>query len=311
MKTIKFDFINRIKANDCIEGGKRLFLKKKIKPIFSIITINLNDDLESTILSIKNQSFRNIIEHIIIDGKSRKGYLDLLKKYNKDIDYWISQSDKGIWDASNKGIQLSTGKFIGILDSGDILSKDASTILQKLYEKKKNADYIIGSVFRARLLSGYYPKNIKKNLYIIPSNSGGFYLRRDLQKKVGLFDLRYKSYADYDMIYKLIKQKKLNYICSKKSEIIAKKIPEGFSGNYGFINLLNEEIQLRLNNGENKINVYKLYIIRIIKKLISVILNIDGNKIVKYKYDNFTKRKIRQLNKFYEFIQAKKKFKKI
>ena len=79
MKVINFKFINRIKNRNCIDGGLRLSKKKKKNPIFSIITINLNDDLESTILSLKNQKYRNIFEHIIIDGGSRKGYLKLLK----------------------------------------------------------------------------------------------------------------------------------------------------------------------------------------------------------------------------------------
>ena len=107
-------------------------LQKKKKPLFSIITVNLNDDIESTILSIKLQKKRDSIEHIIIDGGSRENYIKLLKHYNNDIDYWISEKDKGIWHASNKGLTLARGKFIGLLDSGDILSKDASIILNKL-----------------------------------------------------------------------------------------------------------------------------------------------------------------------------------
>ena len=118
MKVINFKFINRIKNRNCIDGGLRLSKKKKKNPIFSIITVNLNDDLESTILSVKFQKNRHLIEHIIIDGGSRNGYLKLLRYYNKDIDYWISEKDKGIWDASNKGIKLARGKFIGLLDLG-------------------------------------------------------------------------------------------------------------------------------------------------------------------------------------------------
>ena len=132
MRKIDFKFIEFCKKQKgSIDGGLRK--KNKIKnPLFSIITVNLNDDLESTILSIKFQKYRNLIEHIVIDGGSRKNYLKLLKYYNKDIDYWISEKDNGIWDASNKGVTLAKGKFIGLLDSGDILSQNASEILYLL-----------------------------------------------------------------------------------------------------------------------------------------------------------------------------------
>ena len=311
MKIINFKFINRVKNRDCIDGGLRLLKKKKRNPIFSIITVNLNDDLESTILSVKNQKYRNIFEHIIVDGGSRKGYLKLLKNYNKNIDYWIYEKDNGIWDASNKGILLSTGQFIGILDSGDILSKDASEILKKLYLSNKNVDCIIGSVLRSRLLSGFYPNKIKTHLNIIPSNSGGFYINRSMQKKVGLFDKAYKCHADYDMVYKMLKLKKLKYSCSEKYEILSKKSPEGFSSNYGFLNLLNEEIKIRIKNKENLIYVYILALLKIINKIKSIIIKFDGNKFIKYKYNFLEKKKIKELNKFYEHIQKKKKFKQI
>ena len=311
MHKINFNFIDTYKRKDgLIDGGLRKFTKKK-KPLFSIITVNLNDDIESTILSIKLQKKRDSIEHIIIDGGSRENYIKLLKHYNNDIDYWISEKDKGIWHASNKGLTLAKGKFIGLLDSGDVLSKNASIILNKLNKINPKADCIIGSVMRERLLSGFYPKKISTHLNIIPSNSGGFFVNRNTQKKIGLFDDRYKCSADYDMIYKLIKSKKLKYTCSEKSEILAKKNPEGFSANYGFLNHLIEEFKIRINNGQNFFHVAYLIIAKTLNKFISIINKFDGNKFVGHKYSLLEKNKIKNLKKFYEYIQSKKKFKKI
>ena len=311
MHKINFNFIETYKKKEgLIDGGLRK-LKKKKRPLFSIITVNLNDDLESTILSIKLQKQRDSIEHIIIDGGSRENYIRLLNYYNNDIDYWISEKDKGIWHASNKGLALARGKFIGLLDSGDILNKDASIILNKLNKINPKADCIIGSVMRERLLSGFYPQNISKHLNIIPSNSGGFFVNRDIQKKIGLFDERYKCSADYDLVYKLTKLKKLQYVCSKKSEILAKKNPEGFSANYGFSNHLIEEFKIRINNGQNFFYVFYLIIAKILNKFISIIRKFNGNKFVKYKYTFVDKNEIKRLKKFYEYIQSKKKFKKI
>ena len=311
MHKISFNFVDTYKKKEgLIDGGLRKKNKKKT-PLFSIITVNLNDDLESTILSVKLQKYRNIIEHIIIDGGSRKNYIKLLNRYNDNIDYWISEKDEGIWHASNKGLALARGKFIGLLDSGDILSKDASIILNKMNNINPKADCIIGSVMRERLLSGFYPEKISTHLNIIPSNSGGFFINRKVQKEIGLFDEKYKCSADYDMVYKLIKTKKLKYICSRKSEILAKKSPEGFSSNYGFLKHLSEEFKIRISNGQNFIHTFYLIIAKILNKFISNIRKFNGNKFVKYKYSLTEKNKIKNLKKFYEHIQSKKKFSKI
>ena len=83
-----------------------------------------------------------------------------------------------------------------------------------MFKSKPNADCLIGSVLRARLLSGFYPHKISTHLNVFPSNSGGF-LSRGIQKKLGLFDERYKCSADYDLVYKMIKLKKLNLYVRK------------------------------------------------------------------------------------------------
>ena len=108
----------------------------------------------------------------------------------------------------------------------------------------------------------------------------------------------------------MIKSKKVKFICSEKHEILSKKIPEGFSTKYGFFNNLLEEVKIRNSNGENFIYTSFLAIAKTINKLLSIIRNFDGNKFVKYKYLEIEKNQINNLNKFYEYIQKKKKFKK-
>ena len=84
----------------------------------SIITVCFNSELtiEDTILSIMKQDYKNI-EYIIIDGKSTDSTVEIIKKYNDYIDYFISENDYGIYDAMNKGIIKATGEIIGILNS--------------------------------------------------------------------------------------------------------------------------------------------------------------------------------------------------
>ena len=91
--------------------------------MISIITINLNnkDGLKRTIESVINQNKFDIIEYIIIDGGSTDGSVDIIKEYNDKITYWVSEKDKGIYNAMNNGIKASSGDYLLFLNSGDHL----------------------------------------------------------------------------------------------------------------------------------------------------------------------------------------------
>lgn len=111
----------------CAHGGTEGGLRKKglyksnlSEPLVTVITVTYNCGryLEETILSVLNQSYSNI-EYIVIDGGSQDGTLDVLTKYNHAIDYWISEPDKGIYDAMNKGIRLSSGDWLNFLNAKD------------------------------------------------------------------------------------------------------------------------------------------------------------------------------------------------
>ncbi|NLU34695.1 MAG: glycosyltransferase [Wolinella succinogenes] len=107
-----------------LEGGRRKkkHLKKpdKSTPLVSVITVVFNGekDLEETIQSVVGQTYDNL-EYIIIDGGSSDGTLDIIKKYEDSIDYWVSEKDRGIYDAMNKGVGLSAGKWVNFMNSGD------------------------------------------------------------------------------------------------------------------------------------------------------------------------------------------------
>ena len=108
--------------NKKIIGGskkKRLLKKdKKNQPLITVITVVLNNRkfLQKTIDSVQNQSYKNN-EFIVIDGKSTDGTVNILQKNNSKIDFWISEKDKGIYDAMNKGMRMSRGSIIVILNN--------------------------------------------------------------------------------------------------------------------------------------------------------------------------------------------------
>lgn len=111
----------------------------------SIITINLNNQagLRKTIISVVNQSYTDY-EYIIIDGGSNDGSIDVIKEFEDKIAYWISEPDKGIYNAMNKGIKLSIGEYLLFLNSGDCLTDDS--ILINVFGVTRKADILYGNI---------------------------------------------------------------------------------------------------------------------------------------------------------------------
>jgi glycosyltransferase involved in cell wall biosynthesis len=100
-----------------------------IRPLITIITVVFNGEehLENTIISVIAQNYQNL-EYIIIDGGSTDGTLDIIKRYEERIDLWVSEKDYGIYDAMNKGVSFSNGKYIQFLNSGDLFSSSSALV---------------------------------------------------------------------------------------------------------------------------------------------------------------------------------------
>jgi len=132
------------------EGGLRTkgYFKKSYedKPLISVITVVLNGEkyLEETILSVLSQTYDNV-EYIIIDGGSTDGTLDIIKKYEDYIDYWVSEKDNGIYDAMNKGINVASGEWINFMNAGDEFYEN--DVLNKIFSqnKFKKMDVVYGN----------------------------------------------------------------------------------------------------------------------------------------------------------------------
>lgn len=197
------------------EGGLRTkgYFKKSYenKPLISIITVVLNGEkyLEETIQSVINQTYDNV-EYIIIDGGSTDGTLDIIKKYEDKIDYWVSERDKGIYDAMNKGIDVATGKWINFMNAGDGFYADDT--LEKIFaiNDYKNIDVIYGNhnviyPHKTRIAKAGNLENIWKGSQFCHQSS----FVASSTHKANKFNLSNKIGADFEFFYCLFREKKV------------------------------------------------------------------------------------------------------
>lgn len=180
----------------------------------SIITINFNncDGLLKTMQSVLTQTFSNL-EYIIIDGGSTDGSRELIEKHSKEIDFWISEKDNGIYHAMNKGIKNSTGDYLLFLNSGDFLI--SSDIIQKALSEFNNEDIIYGNL----LIDGApdkYPDTLSFHYFYrhgtLPHQAA--FIKKELFEKFGYYDEQNKICSDtiffikvlckYNVVYKHI-----------------------------------------------------------------------------------------------------------
>lgn len=171
-------------------------------PKISVVTVVFNDHLhiEQTLLSVLNQTYDNI-EYIVIDGGSTDGTVSIIKKYANKLAYWISEPDKGIYDAMNKAISHVTGTYVSFMNSGD--SFYSNVTLSEVFTNCNllNKDVIYGDVFMKytiaksfiRRFDNINPCSVSYNLC-----HQATFTKSTLLKKYG-FDLSYKIAADMNL----------------------------------------------------------------------------------------------------------------
>ena len=233
---------------------------------FSIITVVLNakEDLEQTIDSLRRQNFKNF-EYIVVDGGSSDGTKNVILKNLDIIDKWVSEKDKGIYDAMNKGIALAKGKYIGILNSGDKYTEDGLEIINRYLHNEKY-DFIFGSVLKKVLRYGYRKYRIFWNFDFYSSHSSGFFIKHDAQLKVGGYNLKYKISSDYDFFYRMIVKKKMKGIATRKNEIVGNfKSGTSYSSKFSYLDHLKEETIIRSDNKQNPLIVFLVFTIHYCK----------------------------------------------
>lgn len=179
----------------------------------SIITATYNsaETIRDTLLSLESQTYKDI-EYIIIDGASKDNTLDVIQNISSRVTTIISESDKGIYDALNKGIATATGDVIGFLHSDDLFAyTDAIKDIVAQFDKEQcqavygDLEYVAqddtNKVIRL-WKSGQYTRSKLKNGWMPPHPT--FYMKRELYQNFGSFDLGFKIAADYDSLLRYL-----------------------------------------------------------------------------------------------------------
>lgn len=190
----------------------------KKKPLITVITVvynlikeNRKEYFRQCLESVQSQTYKNI-EHIVVDGASDDGTVDLLKEYSdKGWIKYISESDESLYDAMNKGVNLAQGKYITFLNSDDFY--DSPKGLEKCIKKleAKNADF---SYAKAKIIDEFGKNPFKRHLFVKPDIAKVFWdmpfshqtmiVKTEVFKNLGMYNLEYKSASDYDFVLKMI-----------------------------------------------------------------------------------------------------------
>jgi glycosyltransferase involved in cell wall biosynthesis len=191
-------------------------------PRISIVTPNFNQGefIEQTINSVLSQNYPNL-EYIIIDGGSTDQSLEIIKKYNDKISYWISEKDMGMYDAINKGFAKSTGSIMAWINSDDILAKDSLANVAAIFLNDSTINWLQGFptvideanniIYQRKPVYTkwfFYSKRYHKSLNFIQQEST-FWTRQLWESAGGKIDCTYKLAADFDLWMRFFKYKKL------------------------------------------------------------------------------------------------------
>lgn len=175
--------------------------------MISVITINFNNaqGLKKTFESIKNLNKKDF-EYIVIDGGSTDESLELIKANSKIITKYVSEKDKGIYDAINKGINLATGSIIGLVHAGDEYLSDALDTIEELHQKNPES-ILYGAMKTSRngvfdSIWGFNACNLTRQM--IPHLS--CFVPKVIYQKSGMYDLNYKIAADYECFLRFYTQ---------------------------------------------------------------------------------------------------------
>jgi len=245
----------------------------------SIITVVRNNasTIKDTIDSVLKQTYSNV-EYIVIDGSSTDGTIEIIQGYKKYIKKFISEKDKGVYDAMNKGINLATGDVIGLLNGDDVYFDE--TVLQNVANafKKNESDCVYGDLYYVErnnldeIVRYWKSSKFKKGSFARgwhPPHPT-FFVKKEVYSKYGLYDIEMKVSADFDLMLRLLE--KYN-ITSHYLPTILVRMRTGGMSNKTIKNIIisNQSILRSFDKYKIKINKFMYLIHRLLPKVMQMI----------------------------------------
>ncbi|MFW5795076.1 MAG: glycosyltransferase family 2 protein [Bacillota bacterium] len=263
--------------------------KNNENPLVSIITVCYNSEkyIRDTIESVLNQTYDNI-EYIIVDGDSNDNTLSIIKEYEPEFNgrmRWISEPDEGIYDAMNKGINMSKGDIIGLLNSDDWYELDTISKVVRTFNKK-NADMVHGCMARYNFndeLDSIYGKrkSMLKFAEKAPYNHPTCFVKKNIYKDFGTFNNKYKIISDYDFMLKIFKSQKVEVVFI--NEILTNFRLVGVTSTTKKVPV-KALYQILKSNDYNKLKIYTGILYRILQNNVTKIIKFFNlNFLVKLK----------------------------
>ncbi|MBO2550351.1 glycosyltransferase [Shewanella algae] len=214
----------------------------------SIITVCYNSEktIEDTLKSVAQQTYQNI-EHIVIDGNSSDSTNSIVGRYAESVAIHISEPDKGLYDAMNKGINLATGDVVGILNSDDVFaSKDAVTNLMAGFNDSVDGVYsdlvYVSETDLSKVTRLYSSKVFKPSLMrfgiMLPHPT--FYVRKSCYEIFGGYKIDYRVSADFELIARFV----CNNIRLKRINSISVKMREGGISSSGLVWRIHQNFEI-------------------------------------------------------------------
>lgn len=242
-------------------------------PLVSIITVVYNGarTLEQTILSVINQTYKNI-EYIIIDGGSTDGTIDLIRKYEKHISIWISEPDKGLYDAMNKGILIANGELIGMINSDDWYELEAVSLIVGAYIQNPDKQIFHADRYdilanNERKLKKFHSSSFKFKYYGMTYNHPSMFVAKN-EYKQHLYNTHLKALSDYQFILQAFIKDSTRFFYIDKP-IVNYRL-DGISGQMGLFDALKEGFIARKLAGfnwlQNLLSLTIRFFIRVVYK---------------------------------------------
>lgn len=217
----------------------------------SIITVayNSGSTIKDTLESVLVQTYQNI-EYIIVDGLSKDSTIEIVKEYELKFNgrmKWVSESDKGLYDAMNKGIEMCTGDVIGLINSDDLFcDNQAIEKVMNVFEMNPTLDSVYADLFYVsqdntdNIVRKWVTGEQKKFKYGWHPAHPTIYIKKEVYNKYGLFNLDFKLAADFEIMLRFLEKHKISTYYLKEAFV---KMRLGGATNQSLKNIYNQNVE--------------------------------------------------------------------